>query len=70
MQSALDTFSEVLIISNWIKHTMTGKMWIGHARLLEELPSTSTEYCKMYRILRIVGNHCFTYPDKAHFVQM
>ena len=49
MQSASDTFSEALIISNWYKHraceTPRGRgKWIGHARLLAEVPSTSTEY--------------------------
>ena len=30
---------------------MTGKKWIGHARLLAEVPSTSIEYCEVYKIL-------------------
>ena len=29
---------------------MTGKKWIGHARLLVEVPSTSIEYCELYKI--------------------
>ena len=27
-----------------------GKKWISHARLLAEVPSTSTEYCEVYKI--------------------
>ena len=26
-----------------------GKKWIGHARLLVEVPSTSIEYCELYK---------------------
>ena len=48
MQSASDTFSQVLIIcSNWYKHCVRhrdGEKWIGHARLIAEVPSTSIEY--------------------------
>ena len=29
--------------------------WIGHARLLAEVPSTSTEYCEVYKIPSRVG---------------
>ena len=35
---------------------MTGKKWIGHARLLAEVPSTSIEYCEVYKIPRRVGS--------------
>ena len=45
MQSVSDTISEALIISNWYKHIVMGRKWIGHARLLAEVPSTSIEYC-------------------------
>ena len=50
MHPASDTFSEVLIISNWYKHCVKhrdGEKWIGHARLLAEVPSTSIEYCDL-----------------------
>ena len=58
MKSASDTFSEALIISNWCKHhagAVRGKKCISHARLLAEVPSTSIEYCEMYKIPRRVG---------------
>ena len=29
--------------------------WIGHARLLAEVPSTSIENCEVYKIPRRVG---------------
>ena len=59
MQSASDTFSEVLIISNWCKHCVRhrdGESWIGHARVLAEAPSTSIEYCEVYKIPKRAGS--------------
>ena len=49
---------------------MTGKKWIGHARLLAEVTSTSIKYCEVYKIPRRVGSpwvpgprvHCFYLP--------
>ena len=32
-----------------------GKKWIGHARLLAEVPSTSIEYCEVYKIPKRAG---------------
>ena len=52
MQSASDTFSEALIISSWYKHRVRHhdeEKWIGHARLLAEVPSISIEYCEVYQ---------------------
>ena len=45
-----------------------GKKWIGHARLLAKVPSTSIEYCEGYKIPRRVGSpgprvHCFYLPQ-------
>ena len=61
---------------------MTGKKWIGHARLLAQVPSTSIEYCKVYKIPRRIGPpvpwsrvlgswvHCFYLPIINGKVQM
>ena len=50
-----------------MQNAMRGRKWIGHARLLVEVPSTSIEYCEVYKIPRRVGFlqvpwsrvHCF-----------
>ena len=34
---------------------MRAGRWIGHARLLAEVPSTSIEYCEVYKIPSRVG---------------
>ena len=61
MQSASDTFSEALIISDWCKHRAKGEKWIGHARLLAEVPSTVI--CKKFHGFPWVpGSTVFTYP--------
>ena len=47
---------------------MMGKKWIGHARLLAEVPSTSIEYCEVYKIQKkagsswVPGSTVYTYP--------
>ena len=38
-----------------MQDTARGEKWIGHARLLAEIPSTSIEYCEMHKILSRVG---------------
>ena len=35
---------------------MMGKKWIGHARLFAEVPSTSIEYCEVYKIPKKAGS--------------
>ena len=51
MQSASDSFSD--IISNWLNclRHHDGEKWIGHTRLLAEVPNTSIEYCEVYKQL-------------------
>ena len=57
MQSASDTLSEVLILSNWCKHRarhLDGReKWTDKSRLLAEVPSTSIEYCEVHKIPRV-----------------
>ena len=50
-----------------------GEKWIGHARLYAEVPSTSIEYCEVYKIPRRVGFlrgprvHCSYQPPSEDF---
>ena len=55
MQSASDTFSEALIILIGANIVRDAVRWIGRARLLAEVPSTSIEYCEVYKIPSRVG---------------
>ena len=54
MQSASDTFSEVLIISNWCKHRARHLEGEKVDWPLAEVPITSIEYCEEYKIPRRV----------------
>ena len=77
MQSASDTFSEVLKISNWRKYCARCREGeesglARHARLLAEVPGTSIEYCKGISVgprswvlgpgSLVPGSTVFTYP--------
>ena len=56
-----------------MRDTARGEKWIGHARLLAEVPSTSIEYCELYKIPRRVGFpqvHCFYLPTVDNFYCM
>ena len=49
-----------------------GEKWIGHARLLAEVPSTSIEYCEVYKIPRVgflrgPRVHCSYQPPSEDF---
>ena len=73
MQSASDTLSKALIISNWCKHHARcrrgGGKWIGHTRLLAEVPIVQVEYSEVKKIPSRVGfpqvprATVFTYPE-------
>ena len=54
MQSASNTFSEVLIISNSYKHRARRHEGGKVDGPLAEVPSISIEYCEVYRIPRRV----------------
>ena len=50
--SQLQTLFQTLFLNgmNIVLDPVMERKWIGHARLLEEVPSTIIEYCKVYKI--------------------